>query len=156
MKTLVAYYSRSGNTRFVAQKIAEGLDADLCEIVDKKNRNGKWGFLTGGYSAFREKLTEIEVTKSVEAYDLIIVGSPVWAGKITPAIRTFLVRENVSEKKLGFFVTLGGNKPEKALKSLRKIISPKLPIEELAIIDDLKNKEEVEEQVANWCKKIKT
>ena len=64
MKTLVAYYSRSGNTRFVAQKIAEGLDADLCEIVDKKNRNGKWVFLTGGYSAFREKLTEIEVTKS--------------------------------------------------------------------------------------------
>ena len=99
MKTLVAYYSRSGNTRFVAQKIAEGLNADLCEIVDKKNRNGKWGFLTGGYSAFREKQTEIEVKKSVDAYDLVIVGSPVWAGKITPAIRTFLVRENLSDKQ---------------------------------------------------------
>jgi len=41
MRKLVAYYSRTGNTKFVAEKIAEQLDADLCEVVDKKNRKRK-------------------------------------------------------------------------------------------------------------------
>ena len=77
MRKLVAYYSRTGNTKFVAEKIAEQLDADLCEVVDKKNRKGKLIFLTGGFAAMREKLTEIEVTNSVEDYDLVVVGSPV-------------------------------------------------------------------------------
>jgi len=36
MRKLVAYYSRTGNTRFVAEKIAEQLNADLCEVIDKK------------------------------------------------------------------------------------------------------------------------
>jgi flavodoxin len=43
MRTLVGYSSRTGNTKFVAEKIAEQLEADLCEVVDKKGRNGKCG-----------------------------------------------------------------------------------------------------------------
>ena len=36
MKTLVVYYSRTGNTKYVAEKIAENLGAEICEVVDKK------------------------------------------------------------------------------------------------------------------------
>ena len=53
MRKLVAYYSRTGNTKFVAEKIAEQLDADLCEVADKKNWKGKLTFLTGGFAAMR-------------------------------------------------------------------------------------------------------
>ena len=53
MKSLVVYYSRTGNTRFAAEKIAKNLNADLCEILDKKNRKGKFVFLTGGYADLR-------------------------------------------------------------------------------------------------------
>ena len=112
MRKLVAYYSRTGNTKFVAEKIAEQLDADLC-VVDKKNRKGKLIFLTGGFAAMRKKLTEIELTNSVEDYDLVVVGSPVWAGKISPAIRTFLVTNDFSNKQVAYFVTLGGIKLKK-------------------------------------------
>ena len=45
------------------------LGADLCEIIDKKSRDGKLGFLGGGNDALREKLTEIDVSKSIEGYD---------------------------------------------------------------------------------------
>ena len=48
MKKMVAYYSRSGNTKFVAEKIADKLNAETCEVIDKKNRKGKLIFLTGG------------------------------------------------------------------------------------------------------------
>ena len=154
MKKMVAYYSRSGNTKFVAEKIADKLNAETCEVIDKKNRKGKLIFLTGGYAALREKLTEIEVTKTIDDYDFIIVGSPVWAGKIAPAIRTFLAKNDFSDKQVAFFVTMGGDKPEKALKNMKKAIAPKIPVEELGIINALKNPEEIEKQIADWCKKI--
>jgi flavodoxin len=154
MKTLVTYYSRTGNTKFVADKIAEQLNAEICEVVDKKNRKGKLVFLTGGYAALREKLTKIEVTKTINDYDFIIVGSPVWAGKIAPAIRTFLVLNDFSDKQVAFFVTMGGDKPEKALNNMKKAIAPNIPVEELGIINAIKNPEEIEKQIADWCKKI--
>ena len=45
MKVLVVYYSRTGNTKFVAEAIAQSLEADIEEIKDGKNRMGVFGFL---------------------------------------------------------------------------------------------------------------
>ena len=155
MKILVAYYSRTGNTKFAAEKIAENLGADICEIVDKKNRHGRFIILTGGYAAIREKMTEIEQSQTVDGYDLIVVGSPVWAGKITPAVRTFFVKNNLSGKQIALFVTLGGDKPGKAIDNMKKLVSSVTPMEELGLINDLKDKEEATEQISVWCEKIK-
>ena len=99
MKILVIHYSKTGNTKYVAQKIAEQLNAELSEITDKKNRKGKLNFLKSGYESIREKLTEIEVSKKIDNYNFVIIGSPVWAGKIPPAIRTFLVKNDFRRKK---------------------------------------------------------
>jgi flavodoxin len=154
MRTLVAYYSRSGNTKFVAEKIAECLNAETCEVVDKKNRKGKWVYLTGGYAALREKLTEIEVAKNIDDYDFIIAGSPVWGGKITPAIRTFLVKNDFSGKQVAYFVTVGGDKPKKALRNMNDLISPIIPVGELGITNAIKNLEEITKQITDWCKKF--
>ena len=154
MKKLIVYYSRTGNTKFVAEKIADQLNADLCEVTDKKNRKGRLTFLTGGFASLREKLTEIEVPKPIEDYDFIIVGSPVWAGKITPAIRKFLVTNDFSDKLVALFVTLGGDKAEKTLKNMKETIMPKLLVGELAITKALEQQEETEEQVTDWCNQI--
>lgn len=102
----------------------------------------------------RKKLTEIEVSKTIDNYDLLIIGSPVWANGITPAIRTFIHQNNLSNKKIACFVTLKGNDPRKALDSMKEAILPNIPLAELGIIDDLKNPEEAESQVFDWCKEI--
>ena len=154
LKRLVVYYSRTGNTKFVAEKIAKNLNADLCEILDKKNRKGKLAFLTGGYAALREKLTAIEVPKSIDDYEFIIIGSPIWAGKITPAIRTFVSKNNFSKKKLALFITLAGNKTGKSLSNFKKAIEPHIPIAEFAITDNLKNHEDAEEKIKYWCNEL--
>jgi len=151
MKKLVVCYSLSGNTKFVAEKIARQIDADLCEVADKKHKKGKLLYLTGGFAAFRQKLTEIEASKTIEDYDLVVVGSPVWAGKITPAIRTFLAKNDFSEKQVAYFITLGGDKPEKSLKNLRKTVVPKSVVAELAIINNLDDKRKAEKQIVEWC-----
>jgi flavodoxin len=154
MKTLVAYYSRTGNTKFVAQKIAQQLGADVCEVVDKKNREGKLAYLTGGMDAKREKLTEIELSKPVDGFDFLIVGSPVWAGKIAPAIRKFSTVANLSEKQVAFFVTLGGDNASPAFENLKKTVTPKV-VAELAISAPLGKQPEAEKQVAEWCSQLR-
>jgi flavodoxin len=154
MQTLVAYYSRTGNTRFVAEKIAEHLGAETCEVVDKKNRNGRFIILTGGYAALRNKLTDIEASKPIDNYDFIIIGSPVWAGKITPAIRTYITKNDFSDKKLACFVTMGGDKPEKPLGNIKEALQSHTPVATLGITDDLKNREEAEQQIMDWCQEI--
>jgi len=154
MKTLVVYYSKTGNTKYVAEKIAENLGAEISEITDKKNRKGKLNFVKSGYESIRKKLTEIEVNKKINGYDFVIVGSPVWAGKIAPAARTFLVKNDFADKKLAFFVTIGGKKPEKALRAMKEIVSPQNPVSELAITEALKNVDEINNKISNWCKKL--
>jgi flavodoxin len=155
MKTLVVYFSLTGSTEFVAKIISEQLKADLCEVVDKKHKKGKLIYLKGGSASIREKLTKIEVTRSIENYDLIIVGSPIWAGKITPAIRTFLSLNDFSKKKGAFFITLGGKKPEKSLVNMRKTTGFNSIVQELFVSNTIEDKKEVEQIVINWCEEIK-
>ena len=155
MKTLVVYFSLTGSTEFVAKIISEQLNGDLCEVVDKKHKKGKLIYLKGGAASIREKLTKIEVTKSIEDYDLIIVGSPIWAGKITPAIRTFLSLNDFSQKKGAFFITLGGDKPGKSFENLRKTTGFSSIVKELAVSNTIADKKEVEKMVTDWCEEIK-
>lgn len=154
MKSVVAYYSKTGNTKFVAEKIANRLQADLCEIKDKKNRKGIWGFLTGSLDARREKLTEIETSRSIEDYELVVVGSPVWFGKMTPATRTFIVNNNFSKKKVAFFLTLGGNKPENPMENMKKTVDISIQNGDLALNKVLEQREETIAKITKWCKEL--
>lgn len=66
----------------------------------------------------------------------------------------FLVSNDFSKKLVGIFVTLGGNKPDKTLDNMKKTVNAKQMIGEVAITQVLKNKDETEEQVINWCSNI--
>jgi flavodoxin len=104
MRSLVVFYSRTGNAKFVADNVASDLGADTEEVTDIKNRRGWLGFLKAVYDATRGKETTIEKTKkSPRDYDLIVIGTPVWNSRITPAIRTYLKENNLSEMKIAIF-----------------------------------------------------
>ncbi|HWS48845.1 MAG TPA: hypothetical protein VN174_02255 [Candidatus Methanoperedens sp.] len=121
MKTLVVFYSRTGNTKKMGQLIAKKLDADLDEIIDNKNRKGILGFIFGGRDALREYLTDISFSKNPSNYDLVIVGTPVWAGSSTPAFRTYLTENKNIIKKAAVFVTSGGDTVAKTVTVFEKI-----------------------------------
>jgi len=116
MKVGLFYYSKTGNTKKLASMIEEKIKAnkvniDMMEIQPIKHP----GFFKGGYNAFREKQLPITNTDlDVQQYDMLIIGTPVWAGKPTPFIQTFLNKaNNMNGKKIAFFYTSGGP-PEKA------------------------------------------
>jgi len=107
MNGLVVYYSRTGKTKSVAEKIAFELKAEIEEVVDLKNRDGWFGFLKAGFDATLGRETEIgEMRKSPRDFDLIVVGTPVWNSRPSSAIRTYLKRNDLSEKKVAIFVRM--------------------------------------------------
>lgn len=155
MKTLVVYYSRSGKTKFVAEKIASELKADIEEIADKKNRSGRLGFLKAGYDATRGNETEIEeIKKSPKNYDLIIVGTPVWNSRPAAAISTYLKRNNLSEKKVAIFCTKDSEGKEKAVERTKALISNGNFVGELVVSKVLEHREENENRILDWCSKL--
>jgi flavodoxin len=119
MKTVVVYYSRTGNTRMVAEEIASILNADIDEIHDVRNRDGARGWLLAGRDASRKFTTEIETKLDPSKYDLVIIGTPIWAFTVTPAVRTYLTTNKF--KRLAFLSTSGGSSGEKTFKEMERI-----------------------------------
>ncbi len=120
---LVVYYSRTGTTKGVAEKIAQKIDADIEELVDTKKRTGPIAFHTAGRDARAGNLTELEPLEAdLKEYDLIIIGTPNWWGNITPAMRTFIVEHDLSDKKIGLFGTTNLTGIESALEQAVELI----------------------------------
>ena len=152
----MVYYTRTGNARFVAETIAAEIGADIEEVIDLKKRSGLIGWLNGGRDARQGKETEIAPTKKDPAdYDLIVVGTPIWAGKPTPAINTYLKKNPLSGKKLAVFFSQGGRKPQ-GMEAVKALASDSRWAGEISILNPLKNKEDCEKQISEWCKKLGT
>jgi flavodoxin len=123
MKTLVVYYSRTGHNKTLGEAIAKMLSADIDEIIDKKKRAGRLNWLRAGRDSLSEQETDIQFEKKPGDYDLIIIGSPIWAGRPTPAIRSYLGQNDLKGKKVAFFVCSGGEGYVSALP-LFKALTP--------------------------------
>ncbi|MDD5530829.1 MAG: flavodoxin [bacterium] len=133
MKILVTFYSRTGNTKKVAETIAGTLKCDIEEIVDMKSRKGAWGWIVSGKDATQKNLTTIgAITKSPDSYDLIIIGTPIWGGKMTPAVRTYLSQNKEKIKSIAFFCTMGGSNAGNAFKDMEDFVG-KQPLRTLEI-----------------------
>jgi flavodoxin len=126
MKTLVVFYSRTGTTRRVAEAISASLNCDREEIFDTKDRAGVWGYLAAGRDASLKRPTAIrEMRVDPAAYDLVIVGTPVWAFTAVPAVRTFLANSKGRLKKVAFFCTQGGMGDKGAFRDMEETCGQK-------------------------------
>lgn len=122
MRTLIVYYSLTGTTRKVAEQLSKRLRADMEEIVDKKKRSGILGSISANLDAFLKRSTGIGESKCFPGeYDLVLIGTPVWAFTITPAVRSYLEKYKNNLKKVAFFCTKGGSPGKPALFEMAKI-----------------------------------
>ena len=155
MKSLVVYYTRTGTAKFVAETVAAELGSDVEEIVDLKKRAGTLGWISAGKDASGEKLTEIAPAKRDPAdYDLVVLGTPVWAWRPTPALRTYLKQNDLSGKKVAVFLTSDGN-PKEALERTKALLPNATVVGELVLSKALANKEDSLKKVAEWCSGLK-
>ena len=132
MRILVVFYSRDGHTKRAAEIIAGSLNADIDEIGDKKPRKGIIGFLMAGYDATRGKTTNINFSKNPADYDVVILGGPVWNGRVAPAVRTYLLKNRESMKKSIFFATCAGREG-RCLSQMREIYGGEILAEKVIL-----------------------
>lgn len=140
MNSLVVYYSRKGTTRKIGELISNEAEWEFEEIIDIKKRKGFIGFLKSGKDATFKKLADIkEIQKNPELFDLIILGTPIWNRRMTPAIRTYITEFKNKIKDVAFFCTEGGSGGQKTFDSMENLCE-KTPISTLEITkNDIKN-----------------
>ena len=105
---LCIYYSRTGHTRRAVKEIAEALGAEITAITDDCDRSGWRGYMRCGMDAMKTStrpLQPFETEKPLGAYKLVIVGSPVWAGRMASPIRSLLKRRGLELHRVAYVVT---------------------------------------------------
>ena len=108
---LCIYYSRTGSTRGAMEKIARTLGAELVELRDGVNRSGARGWLRCGMDAMRRTCPPVEkpeTKRPLSDYRLVIIGSPVWAGRCSSVARSFL-KQYGKELQNAAYVLLRGS-----------------------------------------------
>ena len=125
-KRLVAFFSASGNTKKIAEMIAEAGNSDLYEItpkvtytkadlnwMDKKSRSS----VEMNDKKFRPEIVDADI--DINAYDEIILGFPIWWYVAPTIINTFLEAHDFSGKGIILFATSGGSGFGNTLKELQ-------------------------------------
>ena len=112
MKVLVVYYSMEGNTEYIARRVAKTAGGDLLKIELEKDPPSKGirKFIWGGRQALMGAKPPLkELSRDPKEYDMIFIGTPVWAWRVSPPIASFMDQVDLSGKKLVFFATHDGN-----------------------------------------------
>lgn len=126
-KILVSYFSASGVTKKVAEKVASTVNGDLFEIepvekytdadldwTDKESRST---------IEMKDKLSRPQIKEKVsniDEYDTIILGFPVWWYTAPTIINTFIEENNLKEKNVYVFVTSGSSSQAGSFKDLKE------------------------------------
>lgn len=157
-KALVLFYSFEGNTKRAAGILAKNLNAETLELKPVKEIASK-GFFSkyfwGGKQIFsREKPTLRAYDKEPENFDLIVIGTPVWAFTYTPAIRSFLATHNLKDKNIALFCTHDGA-PGRCLLHMSKKLDGNNIIgkQDFTRIKSM-DKAELEKRCLDWANQI--
>jgi flavodoxin len=134
-RILIAFYSRTGNTRAVALDLAELLHADVEEIVDFEKRSGMFGYLRSGRQAFWRRTVPIKpALHRPGEYDLVVVGTPIWNVSVSAPVRSYVREHRRAMKAAAFFCTCGGVGIDRVFEQLSEE-SGHEPIARLAVLE---------------------
>ena len=121
-KTLVLYYSLTGNTQAVAEEIANRLGADIEGIACVNPYDTNFQACIQRCMQEREQsvLPDIQpVNADLSQYDIIFIGYPVWFGTYAPPVDHFILNEDLSGKKIVPFCTFGSGGLESSIADLK-------------------------------------
>ena len=159
MKTAIVYYSMHGNVRYVAEKVAKETGADLIELIPKKAYpdKGMRQFIWGGSAVTFKKKPDLEpYTFDASKYDMVIIGTPVWASSFVPPLRTFIEDNDLTGKKIAVIATSAGGNSVKCIEAVKEAVKTDSLVAVLSLLEP-KNQpsEEKEKQISEFIETIK-
>ncbi len=136
MKTLVIYYSLTGNNDALARKLSDKLQCDIFRI-EETSRRYKISILLDLIFKRQPKLKPYSL--HVEKYDHLVFVAPVWAGNIATPMQTFLLREAQRIHDYSFISLCSGvpGQSQKIIDYLVTILPTKPDVLEELCINDL-------------------
>ncbi|MFW9909461.1 MAG: flavodoxin [Candidatus Thorarchaeota archaeon] len=155
MKILIAYYSRTGTTKAVAERLAQQLGADLDEIADLQERLGTVNYMRAARAAKGLKTTEIRYEKNPEDYDVIVIGTPIWWNNLPPAPRTYLSSFDLRGKKVAFFITSQSEERENVFSQLRELIVGADVLGTFGVLQKVVKSEDYSEALVTFLETVK-
>jgi flavodoxin len=155
MNTLVLYFSRTGNTRLVARRIADELGAELEELTDRANRHGILGYLRSGRDvAFGRRAKLNPIGNKLRDFDLVVIGTPVWRLSLCTPIRTFLEDHAHELPRVAFFCTMGGVGSGRVFRQMERL-SRKGAVTTLAVTERDLKRDDVSRIVASFVDRLR-
>lgn len=123
MSTLVVFFSQTGKTKGLAERIAQISGGELAEIQTEKSY--EMSYRQTVFTSIREILTKErpELTMDIpdcQKYDRILIGCPVWCGTVPNAVRTFLDQADLRNRQAALFTTSGATEPGKLALRIKK------------------------------------
>lgn len=123
-KTLIAYFSYTGNTRKIAERMKEKIECDILEIIPKEKYKGNYNSVVSqGQNEvnmdFRPELESINV--NLNDYSTVVLCSPIWWYTLVPVIKSFLGRYDLKGKKIIPLITNGGYGLGHSMADLKKL-----------------------------------
>lgn len=164
MKTLVVYYSLEGNSRYVAEKIKECEEEKVTLLELKPVKKYPTGavskFFWGGKSAVMGEKPELEsYSVTLDEYERVIFGFPVWASRFAPPLKTFIDenREALKDKRIAAFACFAGSGADKALCKLKEELEiDEFEAEVILINPGNKKSHENELKILGFCERLFT
>lgn len=124
---LVVYFSATGTTKGVAEKLAEGLSADLYEIVPEEpytDADLNWNDSSSRTSIETEDLSCRPAIAGelpdLTPWDTILIGYPIWWGDVPRIVSNFVENVDLTDKTLAVFFTSGGSGLGSSMKHLEE------------------------------------
>lgn len=164
-KILVSYYSNTGHTRQLAESIAEELGCESEEIIEKKSRGrlavegeerasvgsmmkATLGTLLGRGSPIKQP------RHNPSDYDLVVVGTPVWVGRLTSPVRSYLKQHRRLFRKVAFFWTGGGDNNPRVFRQMAKTSGAE-PVAVLGILADTLGTDDYKQKVREFAAQVR-
>lgn len=156
-KILVAYFSASGVTKSVAENLAKAIDADIYEIepaIKYTDADLNWMDKSSRSSVeMKDWNSRPEIKEdsfSIDGYDKVFLGFPIWWYIAPTIINTFLEKHDFSNKKIILFATSGGSRFGRAVENLKPSVADSTEI----IEGDILNSNPSVEELKNWAEKF--
>ncbi len=156
MKILLVYYSRTGHTRDVAAAIARQIGAAVERIADYRNREGWLGYIK---CTLDQKFNLTPPIKPMRAdpaaYDIVVVGTPLWGSTCCAPIRTFLKHVRGGLQRAAFFCTMEEGNEVKAFMDMQGFCMSE-PFATLAVTEDEVKRGGLANRVAAFAEQCRT